>query len=258
MRPHLQVSGTSGGGKSSPLRCYTAHRLHFGHPVIMIEPGGLGENEWMTGAAARVKTLPGAVAAYRHVRAELERRSGLLDDAGAQHYTEIPGLCPLTILMDEAPSMVGSEAISNKMEAELVDDLIANQVVVGRRGRKYGIHQGYVTQRPTIEASFDHSGGVIVGNTVARIHLGDREAEALKAVFRGSSGAKRSVLRALEAAELPGRALYTRLDPLDGKAVMAGQLWLLRQEQAALFAHRYEGPEPIDFDSMARQEVYTP
>jgi hypothetical protein len=30
--------------------------------------------------------------------------------------------------------------------------------------------------------------------------------------------------------------------------VMAGQVWWIAPDQAAGFAHRYEGPECIDFD----------
>jgi hypothetical protein len=257
MLSHAQVSGGTGGGKSSPLCCIAVHRIHLGHQIIMLEPGGLGENEWAQGVASRVSTLAGAGAAYRWVRIELERRSALMSERGAKDYRQV-GLDPIVILGDEFPSLAGAEAISCAAEAEIVDDLITDVVVVARRGRKYGIHQVIVTQRPTIEDTFLRAGGVIQTNTPARIHLGDRDAVALAAAFRGSSGVKRSTLRALEAAELPGRALYTRLDPRDGKAVMAGQLWWIQPEQAALFARRYEGPEPIDFDSMALQEVYVP
>jgi DNA segregation ATPase FtsK/SpoIIIE-like protein len=252
MLPHGLVSGGTGVGKSGPLRSLAVHRLHFGHQVIMLEPGGLGENDWAEGVVSRVRTLAGARQAYATMRQELEHRAELLADSGASHYSAV-GLAPVTLIGDEFPSLAGNEAASDDYELELVDGIISDAVEVARRGRKYGLHQVHVTQRPTVEATYRRAGGVMQANMPARIHLGDRDAESLKAAFRGSSGVKRSTLRALEAAELPGRALYARLDPADGKAVMAGQLWWITPDQAAGFAHRYEGPPPVDFDSIVKE-----
>jgi hypothetical protein len=223
----------------------------------MLEPGGLGENEWVGKAAARVSTLAGARLAYRDVRAELDRRLRLMADRGVTHYTQIPGLPPVQILGDELPSLTGDEAVSDEWEAELVDGLISDMVEVGRKGRKAGIHQAFITQRPTIEATFVRAGGVIQGTTQARIHMGDRDTVSLQAVFRNSSGLTRRspVVRLLEASPGPGRALYTRLNPKDRMDVMAGQMWWIDPEQAAIFADRYDGPAPLDYDTRA-QEVH--
>lgn len=249
--PHAQVSGQTGGGKSSFLRCVAVHQMHYHAPTIVIEPGGLGENDWMGEAASRVSTLAGAATAYRDVVRELEERAGLMTDRGASHYSEV-GLAPWQVIFDEGPSFTSSEGISCSEEEEMVDSIISDMTVVARRGRKYGIHQLYVTQRPTIEASFlPGRGGVIQGNTPGRVHFGDRDPQALRAAFNGSTGVKRSVLSALNASTAPGRALFCRLNPADGMQVLACQVWWLTPEQAAGFAHRYEGPAPIDYDHNA-------
>jgi len=247
--PHAQASGQTGGGKGSFLRCVAVHQMHHHHPLIVIEPAGLGENDWMGRAASRVATLPGAAAAYRHVVRELGGRADLMAAEGASHYSEV-GLVPWQVIFDEGPSFTSAEGISCPEDAELVDSVITDMTVVARRGRKYGIHQLYVTQRPTIEASFlPGRGGVIQGNTPGRVHFGDRDPNSLRAAFNGSTGVKRSVLMALEASTGPGRVLYTRLNPADAMQVMAGQVWWITPDQAAGFAHRYEGPDPIDFDA---------
>ncbi len=253
--PHAQASGQTGGGKGSLLRCVAVHQLHFHAPLTLIEPGGLGENDWAAGAASRVTTLAGAAAAYQAEVEELERRAQLMAAEGVSHYSAV-GLPPRQVIFDEGPSFTSVEGIACPEDAELVDQIITCMTTVGRRGRKYGIHQLYVTQRPTIEASFlPGRGGVVQGNTPARVHFGDRDPQSLRAAFNGSIGVKRSVLRALEASTGPGRVLYARLSPAEGMQVMAGQVWWITEDQAAGFAHRYEGPEPIDYDTEAL-EVY--
>lgn len=253
--PHGMVSGQTGGGKGSFITCVAVHQLHHHHPLTLIEPGGLGENDWAAGAASRVQTLAGAAAAYQAEVDELERRAALMTAEGVSHYSAV-GFPPRQVIFDEGPSYTSAEGIACPEDAELVDSICTNMTTIGRRGRKYGIHQLYITQYPTLEASFlPGRGGVIKANTPARVHFGDRDPESLRAAFNGTIGVKRSVLRALEASTGPGRVLYARLSPTDGMEVMAGQVWWIRPEQAALFARRYEGPPPIDYDTEAL-EVY--
>lgn len=264
--PHIQISGSTGGGKGGTLKPLLCHDLQVGNTVVILQPKP-GEFGWTEGAATLVTGLEQYDRAMTWGVKQMESRQTAManwhnhrtNTRGVAHFTHMGQDLPrIVFYIDEVASVIGTEAALDKDEKKIVERVAKNVAKIARLGRSAGVHLIIVTQRPTLDGTFAESGGVIQANLKGRIHF-DRDAISLQHAFGNGSGITTSVLRQLEMGG-PGRCIYSHLDPAQQGRPLAGQIWWLTDEQCRPFAERYDGPEPMNFDTdkATRTEVYAP
>ena len=266
--PHLQISGSTGGGKGGALKPILTHCFKVGDIVPIVSPKGTGEFGWTEGAAAAlVDTLEGSARVLAWARQQMERRQAIrrttpnprTGTTGVAHIDQTGQHHPaITVILDEFAAIGGEEAATEKDDKPVVDRILADTARIAKQGRSDKVHLVIVTQRPTIEGTFATGGGAIQANLKARLHF-DRDADSLKAFAKGTARIGPAALRDLNTATGAGRCLYVHLNPADGGTVHAGQIWWLEDEQCRPFAERYTGPPPMTFDpEPVATERFTP
>ncbi|MBS3180044.1 MULTISPECIES: FtsK/SpoIIIE domain-containing protein [unclassified Pseudoclavibacter] len=257
--PHSLIVGGTGSGKSVASRLLVLQALARGFEVVYIDPtkkgAGLRDFQphvkvWATDSKAQ------AAAVMEAVYSEVRRRVDLIDEAGVEDWTELPGVKPWLIVLDEFRGLTampikpaeakGPKATAYGAAVENRDTIIGTMGLMAAEARSAGIHLVVLTQRPDakiIEGEIREN----LGSVIQLIPAGRPPSpEALRMTFTDAAADAVEEMNALKNGR-PGFALSF----IDGGGVRGFRVGLLNPEQVAPLLQDHAIPAGIPLDYTA-------
>ena len=248
--PHALFTGATGVGKTTSILLVVVQAAHVGFRVWALDPkesefGLLGD---------RVERLAFGLddcwQALIDAEAEMRERQALLRERGKRHWSEVEGLRPIMVVVDEAFDLLGA-GVRDKERKALRDAAADSLGSIARLGRAPGVHLLAAAQRPDAKVL----AGELRNNLRCRLLLG----RPLKSeVLMTLDGVDEDGVPNVGADPLPkGRGLMQEASPSAPRIVQCvyatdeqveSALDDLRPAPAAV-PERWQGPAPVGRDS---------
>jgi hypothetical protein len=185
---HAAIVGSPGTGKTTSVGyLLAAHALRQGwHVVILDADNGVAWSpfvQWAEHAETDTDAFPGQVDVLTQ---ELNRRMGIMKDAGVTDISGVSGIRRMLIVIEEYGDLIATLRMRSRAAADEIDTKVDTLL---RRGRKAGMHFGLIDQYPE-----NWSNQIIAGTK-------------FRAVFQlgPNQGAK---VEEYKAGELPARGVF--------------------------------------------------
>ncbi len=163
-KPHRIVIGETGSGKSNTLR-YIIGQYARALPRAEFIICSLVRKDWPgTLQASTPDEIAGAVHA---VALEIQRRDTLMTAAGITEFSDMPGLTPLVLVLDEGEAVL--DAFPNRRAAAKFKAELRNVVRVGRNFGIVAVFGTQLARRDMFDATVVDNAGEVLIHRVSRV-----------------------------------------------------------------------------------------
>jgi len=203
--PHIFIVGPTGSGKSILVQRVAVSALSRGHQVVLIDTYKKGieyarMSDWFTRTAYSREI---AAATLSDLSIEVDRRYALVHEHAAAGWEEIPGLTPLTVIVEDSCELIPRDDTAASIQLHLER--------LTRIGQGAGVHVLLAEHTP------EQVGGEIRANLPTRVLLPTPKLNlSTLQLFMSGSGARASdALKLIEGSrdrETRGLALVSTRD----------------------------------------------